>query len=105
MAQRRTDGTARRRGDATTTVEGIGNLGFSVNDQMVISNAEWLNENPSARKFFEDVRIPIEDINAENALVNEGENSDEAIMGHATSWIADHQADWDGWITDAKAAQ
>ena len=90
---------------ANTTVEGVGNLGFSVNDQMVIANTDFLDENPSARKFFELVQIPIEDINAENLLVNEGENSEEDIKGHAADWIAAHQAQWDEWIAEAKAAQ
>lgn len=90
--------------EGNTEVEGIGNLGFTVNDQMVIANTDFLNENPPAKKFFELVKISIEDINAENLLVNEGENSDEAIMGHATDWIGKHQAEWDGWIAEAKAA-
>ena len=90
---------------ANTTVEGIGNLGFSVNDQMVIANADFLEANPSARKFFELVQVPIEDINAENLLINEGENSDDDIKGHATDWIAANQGRWDEWIAEAKAAQ
>ena len=90
---------------ANTTVEDIGNLGFSVNDQMVIANTEFLEGNPSAKKFFELVKIPTEDINAENLLVNDGENSEEAIKGHATNSIAAHQAEWDKWIAEAKAAQ
>jgi glycine betaine/proline transport system substrate-binding protein len=90
--------------DANTTAEGIGNLGFSINDQMVIANTEFLEENPSAKKFFELVRVPIEDINAENLLVNEGENSEDAILGHAKAWIADHQQEWDRWIAEAKEA-
>ena len=90
---------------ATTTVEGLGNLGFSVNDQMVIANTDFLEANPSAKKFFELVQVPIEDINAENLLVNDGENSEEAIMGHAKDWIAEHQEQWDGWIAEAKAAE
>jgi glycine betaine/proline transport system substrate-binding protein len=90
---------------ANTTVEGLGNLGFSVNDQMVIANTDFLSNNPSARRFFELVQVPIEDINAENLLVNEGENSEEAIQKHAADWIAAHQADWDRWIAEAKAAE
>lgn len=90
---------------ANTTVEGLGNLGFSVNDQMVIANTEFLDANPSAKKFFELVQVPIEDINAENLLINEGENSDADIKRHATDWVAAHQAEWDQWIAEAKAAE
>lgn len=88
-----------------TTVEGLGNLGFTVNDQMVVANTAWVNANPTAKKFFELVRVPIEDINAENKLVNDGEKSNEQIMKHATDWIGTHKAEWDKWIAEAKAAE
>lgn len=88
-----------------TTVEGLGNLGFPVNDQMIIANTAWLNANPKAKKFFEELQIPIDDINAENSLVNNGEKTNEQIQKHAADWIAAHQAEWDKWIADAKAAQ
>jgi len=89
----------------TTTVEGLGNLGFTVNDQMVVANTEWVNDEPKAKKFFELVQIPIDDINAENALINEGEKSNEQILKHATDWIAENKADWDKWIAEANAAE
>ena len=87
-----------------TEVAGLGNLGFPVNDQMVIANTQFLAKNPSAKKFFELFKIPIEDINAENLLVNQGENSEDAIKGHVKAWIADHRQQWDGWIAEAKKA-
>jgi glycine betaine/proline transport system substrate-binding protein len=71
---------------------------------MVIANTDFLEENPSAKSFFEQVRIPIEDINAQNLLIDQGEDSEEEILGHAKAWIADHRQEWDGWIAEAKAA-
>lgn len=91
-------------GDANTTAEGIGNVGFSINDQMVIANTDFLEENPSAKKFFELVQVPIEDINAQNLKMNEGEDSEDEVMEHAQAWIADHQEQWDSWIAEAQAA-
>ncbi len=88
-----------------TTVEGLGNLGFAVNTQHVIANTEWIEANPVARKWFELIRIPIDDINAQNMLVNEGENSDEEIRQHARDWITENQAQWDTWIAEVKAMQ
>lgn len=90
--------------DANTVVEGIGNLGFSVNTQHVIANTKFLNENPAARKWFELIEIPIEDINAENMLVYQGENTRDDTRRHAEQWKKEHQAQWDRWITEAKAA-
>ncbi|RWB65964.1 glycine betaine/L-proline ABC transporter substrate-binding protein ProX [Mesorhizobium sp.] len=88
-----------------TVVEGLGNLGFPVNDQKIIVNTTWLKANPKAKKFFELVQIPIADVNAENQKVADGEKSNEQIMKHATDWIAAHRADWDKWIAEAKAAK
>ena len=88
--------------DANTTVPGIGNLGFSVNTQHIIANPDFLANNPAAKKLFEEMEIPIEDINAENLLVHKGENSEADIRRHATDWIKAHQSLWDSWIAAAK---
>ena len=89
----------------STTVEGLGNLGFAVNTQHVIANTDWLEANPVARKWFELLEIPIDDINAQNMLVNEGEKSDDQVRQHARDWIAANQAQWDSWIAEAGTAQ
>ncbi len=91
--------------EGNTTVDGLGNLGFPVNDQMVVANAAFVNENPAAKRFLELVAVPIDDINAENSLVNDGENSNEQIKKHADDWISAHQETWDKWIAEAKAAE
>ncbi|ATU95302.1 glycine betaine/L-proline ABC transporter substrate-binding protein ProX [Phyllobacterium zundukense] len=88
-----------------TTVEGLGNLGFTVNDQMVVANTAWVNKNLAAKKLFELVKVPIADINAENKLVNDGEKSNEQIMKHASDWISTNKSEWDKWIAEAKAAK
>ncbi|MER8760483.1 glycine betaine/L-proline ABC transporter substrate-binding protein ProX [Mesorhizobium sp. M0976] len=89
----------------STTVPSLVNLGFPVNDQMVIANTKFVNGNPSAKKLFELIHIPVEDINAENLLINKGEKSNEQIQKHATDWIAAHKDAWDKWIAEAKAAK
>ena len=94
-----------RTDEDSTTVEGIGNLGFAVNTQHVIANTAWLDENPAAGKWFELLEIPIGDINAQNMLVNEGEKSDEQIRQHARDWIEANRVQWDSWIAEAKATQ
>lgn len=90
---------------ATTTVPGIGNLGFPVNDQRVLVNAAIAKNNPVAMKWFDSIRIPIEDVNAENLLMHKGEKSDADIKRHAETWKAAHQAQWDDWLRDARAAK
>lgn len=91
--------------ESATTVDGIGNLGFAVNSQHVIANTDWLNENPVAKKWLELVHIPIGDINAQNMKVNGGESSDDDVRRHAEEWVAANQAQWDGWIAQARAAE
>ena len=51
------------------------------------------------------VQVPIDDINAQNQLIQEGEDSLEDIRGHAEAWIAKNQATFDGWLDAANAVQ
>ena len=90
--------------DANTTVAGIGNLGFSVNTQHIIVDPAFLAKNPAAKKLFEAMEIPIDDINAENLLIHKGEDKEADVRRHATDWIKAHQSLWDGWIAEAKKA-
>lgn len=87
-----------------TTAQGLGNLGFPVNDQFVIANSAFLKANPKAKKFFELVNVPIGDINSQNLLMNKGEKSAADVKRHAGDWIKKTQANWDKWIAEAKAA-
>ncbi|UVC15358.1 glycine betaine/L-proline ABC transporter substrate-binding protein ProX [Mesorhizobium onobrychidis] len=89
----------------STTVPGLGNLGFPVNDVMIIANTAFLKANPSAKKFFELVQIPTEDINAENQFIFKGEKSNEQVLKRTTDWIAAHKSEWDKWIAEAKATK
>ena len=89
----------------STEIEGLGNLGFPINDTKVMANAEWLKANPSAKKFLEELSIPVQDVTAENKSIYEGEKNPDQIAKHATDWIAAHKTEWDKWIADAKAAK
>lgn len=92
------------RNDAETKLPDGRNLGFAINDQMIVANKKWLAENPAAEKFFELVEIDVNDISAENMLMSNGEDSSDDIDGHVAAWIAAHQAEFDGWVAEAKAA-
>lgn len=94
-------------GDLTekeTSVDGK-NLGFAVQDQMIVANQGFVDENPAALTFFNLVEIPIEDINAQNQLIQEGEDSPEQIKAHAEAWVQANQAQFDNWIETALEAQ
>lgn len=79
-------------------------LGFVVSDIRIVANKKFLNDNPAARKFFEDFTLPLADINAQNARMNEGEKSQKFIEKHVDEWIAANKATWDGWLKAARDA-
>lgn len=80
------------------------NLGFAVDNIGVVARNDFLAANPAAAKLFEVAKLDINDISAENKLIADGENSQEAIDKHATDWIAAHQADYDAWLAAAREA-
>ncbi|MBP0018711.1 MAG: glycine betaine/L-proline ABC transporter substrate-binding protein ProX [Cyanobacteria bacterium SBLK] len=83
-----------------STVEGK-NLGFAIDRIRIVANKEFLNANPAAKKLFELIEIPIEDINAQNLRVREGENSQEDIVRHAEEWIEENQETVSDWLAKA----
>ena len=86
-----------------TTVDGK-NVGFAVENVGVLARNDFLEANPAAAKLFAVATLDINDISAENALIANGENTEEAIDKHATDWIAAHQAEYDGWLAEARKA-
>jgi ABC-type proline/glycine betaine transport system substrate-binding protein len=98
--------------EALTTVEGVPgcvadpcNMGFPPNDIRVVANAEFLQDNPSARRLFELVTIPLVDISVQNARMFEGENSAADIRSHAEEWVANNEDEVNQWLAEATAAE
>ena len=54
--------------------------------------------------LFAHMRVPIEDITAQNLLMRNGEIKPADIERHVSSWIQAHQAQFDGWVKEAAAA-
>lgn len=90
--------------EADTSAEGK-NLGFAVDQQVILANQEFVDNNPAAVKFFQVAEIPIGDVSAQNQLIQEGEDTPEQVREHAEAWVAENQAQFDGWIEEALAAQ
>ena len=86
-----------------TSVEGK-NLGFAVDRIRFVANKEFLAANPAAKRLFELVQIPIEDLNAENQLIYDGEDTPEEIRRHAQEWIKKNQELFDRWLEEAKVS-
>ena len=86
-----------------TSVDGK-NLGFVVERVRILANKEFVNANPAAKRLFELIKIPLADINAQQKLVYNGEDSPEDIRRHAEEWVQKNQQQFDGWVFDAVKA-
>ncbi|CCG88130.1 glycine betaine/L-proline ABC transporter substrate-binding protein ProX [Erwinia piriflorinigrans] len=80
------------------------NYGFPVNTMNIVANKEWAQKNPAAAKLFAEMKLPLADINAQNARMHQGQSSEADINAHVNGWIKAHQAQFDGWVKDALAA-
>lgn len=89
--------------EADTSAEGK-NLGFAVDQQVILANQAFIDNNPAAAKFFELLEVPIADVSAQNQLMQAGEDTPEDIRRHAEEWVAENQAQFDTWIEEALAA-
>jgi glycine betaine/proline transport system substrate-binding protein len=94
-----------------TVVEGVTGcvadpceMGWPANDIRPVANSAFLEDNPAARKLFEVMEIPLDDIFAQNALMFEGEDSEEDLARHADGWIAENREQFEQWLEEARAA-
>lgn len=81
------------------------NYGFKPNNEHVVANKAWAEKNPAAAKLFSIVKLPLNDVNAQNQRMHAGESSSEDIQRHVDGWIHAHQATFDGWVKEAAAAK
>jgi glycine betaine/proline transport system substrate-binding protein len=79
-------------------------LGFPANDIRPVANSDFLEENPAVRTLLEEASIPIDDIFAQNARMNEGEGDAEDIERHAGEWIEENSDLVAGWLSAAREA-
>ncbi|BDH44821.1 glycine betaine ABC transporter substrate-binding protein [Salmonella enterica subsp. enterica serovar Choleraesuis] len=80
------------------------NYGFPVNTMHIVANKQWAEHNPAAAKLFAVMKLPVGDINAQNAMMHDGKNSAADIQGHVDGWIKAHKSTFDGWIKQALTA-
>ena len=80
------------------------NYGFKVNQQHIMANKAFADQNPAAARLFEVMQLPVADINAQNLRMSRGENKASDVARHTDGWIKAHQKTFDGWIAQAIAA-
>lgn len=78
--------------------------GFEVNSQHIVANKAFTEANPAAAKLFEVAKLDVNDVNAQNTRMNEGEKDSAAIDRHVAAWIKSNQKTFGGWLAEARAA-
>lgn len=93
------------------TVEGVEGcvadpclMGWPANDIRPVANVAFLEENPAVATLLEVASIPLEDIFAQNALMQEGEDREADLQRHAREWIESNRDMFDSWIEQAREA-
>ncbi len=79
------------------------NLGFPVDNVRILGNKKFLDTNPVAQNLFEQIEIPLDDVNLQQEKVKNGENKPIDIRRHAQEWVASHQGLFDSWLEVAIA--
>lgn len=90
--------------NASTKLPNGKDYGFPMNSENIVANKKFAEDNPAAAKLFAEMKLSINDINAENMMMSRGHNSPRDIESHANGWIKAHQALFDSWINAAKQA-
>nr|WP_321981407.1 glycine betaine/L-proline ABC transporter substrate-binding protein ProX [uncultured Cohaesibacter sp.] len=76
-------------------------MGFAAADILPVANDAFIEKNPAVKALLDEVRIPVADIYAQNAAMNEG---DDDVKAQAAAWIEKHQDEVNKWLDDARAA-
>jgi glycine betaine/proline transport system substrate-binding protein len=92
------------RKDVDTALPDGSNYGFQANTQRIIANLEFAKANPAAAKLFSIMKLPNNDISAQNLRMRDGEKSPKDIERHVDNWIKANQETFDGWIAEAMKA-
>lgn len=87
-----------------TALEDGTNYGFQANDQRIIANQEFADNNPEAAKLFAIMKLSANDISGQNLAMREGQDSEKDIERHTDLWIEANRDTFDGWLKEARAA-
>jgi glycine betaine/proline transport system substrate-binding protein len=87
-------------GNDTAQPDGT-NPGFEVNTIVFLANKEFLKKNPAVKRLFEEIKIPIEDVNEVILRQHNGEDKPEQVTAMAREWVGKHKEQFDAWVKDA----
>lgn len=92
------------RKDINTKLPNGKNYGFQMNQMHIVANKVFAEKNPAAAKLFAIMKLPINDISAENMQMKAGQNAPADIERHADGWLKAHAELIDSWLVQARAA-
>lgn len=80
-------------------------LGWAVNDIRAVANNDFIDEHPDVAALLEAVQIPLADIAAQNAEMNDAGDSytEDDLAQDAADWIEQNRSTVDGWLEQARA--
>ncbi|NCT85172.1 MAG: glycine betaine/L-proline ABC transporter substrate-binding protein ProX [Comamonadaceae bacterium] len=96
--------SAKQDGGPDTRLPNGRDYGFHADREQIVANRGFVEHNPAAARLFGLMKLPIADINAQNLRMSQGQNRPQDIARHVDGWIRAHQALFDGWIEQARAA-
>lgn len=88
----------------TGTVTDPCKMGYVANDIRVVTNNDFLENNPAVKTMFSLMSVPFPDITGQNTKMYEGEDKQADIERHVDEWIEANQDKWNAWLKAAKAA-
>ncbi len=80
-------------------------LGFALDNIIVVATDKFLNANPAAKKLFEVAKLDINDVSAQNKKIADGEDSSKEIDRHVAQWIKANKKEYNSWLKAARAAK
>ncbi len=79
-------------------------MGMPANDIRPVANVAFLKKNPAVASLLKEVRIPLNDIFAQNAKMNDGADKPADLKKQASDWIKAHQDKVGKWLDDARSS-
>ncbi|NBC26476.1 MAG: glycine betaine/L-proline ABC transporter substrate-binding protein ProX [Bacteroidetes bacterium] len=76
-------------------------LGYDLNDIRVVANRTFIEDHPDLKILFENLSIPLEDIQEQNAEMASGGGSLDQIREQAREWIRNHKQELTEALTNA----
>lgn len=76
-------------------------MGFPPSDIRVVANTEFIRRNPIVKRLAKLVKVPLNDIETQNAMMINGEDEEEDIQRHAANWIQKNRKKVHKWLTTA----